>query len=153
MIRSNRRLYFCLTLLVLNLAFVWGNSLMPAEISQAFSDWVKELLAKLLPGGSSGSAQGSGLLRKIAHFTEFMALGMLLTWLFGMLQKGIHVPILMGAAVACIDETIQYFVPGRSPGIKDVCIDCGGVLTGLILLTIGHHYMKKRSTKPSLEDK
>ena len=153
MIRTNNRVRLCAALLVLNLMFIWGNSLMPAEISQAFSDWVKELLAKLLPGGSSSPTQGSGLIRKIAHFTEFMALGILLTWLFGMLQKAIHLPFLTGAAAACIDETIQFFVPGRAPGIKDMCIDCCGVLVGLALLTIGHHYVKKRSTHIILEDK
>ncbi len=153
MIRNKKRLFLCLALLVLNLAFIWGNSLMPGEISQTFSDWVKELLAKLFPGGSSSPTQGSGLLRKIAHFAEFMALGFLLTWLFGMLQKGIHLPFLTGTAAACIDETIQIFTPDRAPAIKDVCIDSCGVLAGLALLTIGHHYVKKRSTHIILEDK
>lgn len=153
MIRSKRRMYVCLTLLALNLLFIWGNSLMPGEVSQAFSDWVKDLLAKLLPGGNSSPAQGSGLLRKIAHFTEFMALGILLTWLFSMLQKGMHLPFLTGAAAACIDETIQIFTPDRAPAIKDVCIDSCGVLAGLALLLIGHYYVKKRSMTKSLEDK
>ena len=37
---------------------------------------------------------------------------------------------------ACIDETIQIFVPLRGPGIKDVLIDTGGALTGIAILTL-----------------
>ena len=50
MIRTDKRLRLCYCLLVLNLAFIWGNSLLPGEVSDAFSDWVKELLASLFPG-------------------------------------------------------------------------------------------------------
>lgn len=95
-------------------------------------------------------ASGGGLLRKIAHFTEFASLGLLLGWLFGMLRKKKVTPFLCGALAACIDETIQIFVPGRGPGIRDVCIDVGGVVTGMILLYVGHTCFKK---KQSLEDK
>ena len=51
MIRTDKRLRLCITLLVCNLIFIWGNSLLPGEISGAFSDWVKSLLAHLLPVG------------------------------------------------------------------------------------------------------
>ena len=154
MIRTEKRLRLCAFLLTAMLVFIWGNSLLPGAVSQAFSDWVKALLAKLLPGGSGGPAgQGSGLLRKIAHFTEFAALGMLLGWLAGMLQKRKPLPFAGGVLAACVDETIQIFVPGRSPGLKDVAIDSGGVLTGLILLWIGHTCFKRRSAQQFLEDK
>ena len=141
MIRTENRLRLCLALLILNLAFIWGNSLLPGEVSGAFSDWVKELLAKLFAG--EGPETSGGLLRKIAHFTEFAALGMVLSWLFGMLQKGKVYPFVCGAAAACIDETIQMFVPDRGPSIRDVCIDSCGVVTGMILLYMGYTWMKK----------
>ena len=144
MIRTDKRLRICGCLLALLLIFIWGNSLLPGEISQAFSDWVKDIL---FPGrDGNGLRQGSGLLRKIAHFTEFTALGLLLGWLFGMLKKGKLHPILFGMAAACVDETIQFFIPGRSPGLKDVAIDSAGVLTGLVLLLIGHTLIKKKNT-------
>ena len=31
-------------LIVLNLALIWGNSLMPGEISGAISGWVKDIV-------------------------------------------------------------------------------------------------------------
>ena len=150
--RTDRRLRLCITLLACNLIFIWGNSLLPGEVSGAFSDWVKSLLMRLF----SGQAQvpvGGGLLRKIAHFTEFAALGMCLAWLCGMLGKGRMQPFLWGVLAAAVDETIQCFVPGRGPGIRDVCIDSAGVLAGIILLRFGYYCMKKRSAKLSLEDK
>jgi len=151
MIRTDKRLRLCTALLICNLVFIWGNSLLPGEVSGAFSDWVKALLARLLPVGPEDGT-GGGLLRKVAHFTEFLCLGMCLAWLHGMLQKGRLRPFLWGVLAASVDETIQRFVPDRGPSLKDVCIDSAGVLTGIILLWLGHAYLKKRSMKLSLED-
>jgi VanZ family protein len=49
--------------------------------------------------------------------------------------------------VACIDETIQMFVPGRGPGLLDVGIDSCGVLMGMLLLNTA--YFLKRKHKNS----
>ena len=137
MIRSTARLRLCAALLILNLAFIWGNSLLPAEISQAFSDWVKQILLYIAaPEGPV--TQGSGILRKIAHFTEFMALGMLLGWGLGMLKKNPFLGIPLGCFAAAVDETIQIFVPGRGPGLADVLLDTAGTAAGILLLTFGH---------------
>lgn len=143
MIRTDKRLRLCTLLLVLILAFIWGNSLMPGEISQAISNWVQNLLMETRPD-STGNPAGNGILRKFAHFTEFAALGMTLGWLFGMLQKKKPVPFLWGVLAACIDETIQAFVPERAPGLRDVLIDSCGVLAGMLLLHFGHTYLKKK---------
>ena len=133
------RLKLCITLLCVNLAFIWGNSLLPGEISGAFSDWVKALL-KALFGGGSGGGGGGGLLRKLAHFTEFTCLGLCLAWLFRMVREkhAEHwlLPLLCGFLVACIDETIQIFVPLRGPAIKDVGIDTSGVLLGIVIINV-----------------
>ena len=150
--RTDKRLRLCITLLICNLIFIWGNSLLPGEVSGAFSDWVKSILAQLFTS-APGAPSGGGLLRKIAHFTEFTVLGLCLAWLHGMLQKGRVRPFLWGAAAAAVDETIQRFVPGRGPSLKDVCIDSAGVLTGIILLWFGYAFVKKRSAILSLEDK
>ena len=143
MIRTERRWRLCTALLIANLVFIWGNSLLPGEISGAFSDWVKNIVASLFPGDGSG-APGGGLLRKLAHFTEFTALGMLLTWRMGMLDKHSVRALALGAGAACVDETIQRFVPDRGPSIRDVCIDTCGVITGMTLLLIGHYLIKHK---------
>lgn len=144
MIRTSRRIRLCAALLTALLVFIWGNSLMPGEVSQAISDFVQHLLfgTELVPGRIP---TGSGIVRKLAHFTEFLGLGMTLCWLFAMLDRGWKPAFLSGAAAACIDETIQAFVPDRAPRLFDVCIDSLGVLTGIALLLLGHTYFKRRS--------
>ena len=144
MIRTDKRIRICTVLLVCNLIFIWGNSLLPGDLSGALSDWVKSILESLFAQGPDAGTSG-GLLRKLAHFTEFTALGMLLCWRFGMLGKGWKPALILGIAAACMDETIQMFVPDRGPGIRDVCIDASGVATGIALLLLGHTYLKKRS--------
>lgn len=139
MMHMENRRRLCVLLLILNLAFIWGNSMLSAEQSQAFSDWVKALLSR--PFGSGGSESGgSGTLRKVAHFSEFASLGLLLAWLASMAgERGIHgwaMPLFGGMAAACVDETIQVFVPNRGPGLIDVWIDTAGAATGITLFIL-----------------
>ena len=149
---TDKRLRLCTALLICNLIFIWGNSLLPGEISGAFSDWVKSILGRLFSTGMEPHT-GRGLLRKLAHFSEFTALGMCLAWLYGMLQKGKLRPFFWGVLAASVDETIQRFVPDRGPSVRDVCIDAAGVLTGIILLWTGYNYLQRKHRKLSLEDK
>ena len=146
MIRSDKRLRLNAVLLLCVLTFIWGNSLLPGEVSGAFSDWVKSILERLFAQGTPKPTSG-GLLRKLAHFTEFTALGALLCHRTGMLEKNKAVAFGCGALAACIDETIQVFVPDRGPALKDVCIDSAGVLTGIVLVLLGHTYFKRRINK------
>lgn len=147
MIRTEKRMRLCMFLLMGNLIFIWGNSLLPGEVSGAFSDWVKSLLAHIFPMDGP-EASGGFLLRKLAHFSEFAFLGVWLGWLFAMMKKGVLLPAFWGVAAACVDETIQCFVPGRGPGLRDVAIDSCGVLTGLALLYLG----RRLFTKPQISE-
>lgn len=142
MIRTDKRLRLCVCILIANLAFIWGNSLLPAEVSRAISDWLHGILSWLFRG-NAGGAGGSGLLRKFAHFAEFCSLGLCLGWLFGMLKRNMVRPFLWGVAAACVDETIQLFVPERGPGILDVCIDAAGVAAGIGLLLFGQYLINR----------
>ena len=141
--RTDKRLRACAFLICFLLCFIWGNSLLPGDISGAFSDWVKDILARLLPGDVPGVTTGGGLLRKLAHFSEFAALGMCLTWRRGMLEKKTGMALLWGFGVACVDETIQVFVPDRGPGLRDVAIDTCGVAVGMAILLLAHKIVKK----------
>ena len=150
MIRRTRcRMNVCCGLLALLLSFIWGNSLLPGHISGAFSDWLKNVLTDLFPflfSGMPGNT-GGGLLRKLAHFSEFTALGVCFSWLYGMLISQRHCQLLYavisGIIVACVDETIQRFVPLRNGCLTDVGIDTSGVITGIILFFIAYVIRKK----------
>lgn len=146
MIQTKGRIRLCMTLLILNLMFIWGNSLLPGEISGAISGWVKSLLSCIIPGKGEPQ-QGHGLLRKLAHFTEFGCLGMLLCWLHAMLGKRPWYSLIYSVLVACVDEGIQCFVPDRGPGIRDVMIDTAGATFGILFLLAGYAIYKKRKQK------
>lgn len=146
MIRSKNRLRLCTVLILLILVFIWGNSLMPAEISHAFSQWVKGFLAPFTASDSLIVEEDSDLVRKLAHFAEFAALGFCLAWRGGMLGKAQKQTFCFGMVAAAIDETIQCFVPDRGPRVTDVLLDSSGVLTGMLLLYFGHTLLKKRTT-------
>jgi VanZ family protein len=130
------------------LCFIWGNSLLPGKDSGELSGFVGMLLQKLLPFLNLQSETGMHFLRKAAHFSEFAALGMSFTWLFGMLSGkkawALSLPLICGAAAAAIDETIQRFVPDRGPSIFDVGIDTAGVAFGIGLLLLIHFIRKKK---------
>lgn len=129
---TKKRLLIGLTLL--NLAFIFGNSLLPAEASAAISGSVKAILSWLFPmDGIAAEGTGDSLLRKIAHFAEFACLGFLL--LHGMrtfrMPKPFLSALLLAFLAACIDETLQLFSPGRAASIWDVLLDTAGSLTGI----------------------
>ena len=142
--RTSTRMRLCTALLICLLVFIWGNSLMPGPVSQAISNFVQKILfrTQIIPGEIPA---GSTLVRKIAHFTEFTALGVLLFWRFAMLGKPGKYAVFSGVAVACIDECIQAFTPDRACRLYDVAIDSMGVLTGIALLHFGYTFLKKRS--------
>lgn len=147
--RTKTRLRLCILLLIFNLGFIWCNSLLPGSVSSAFTEWVKGILAAILPGvGADDPGGSSHLLRKLAHFSEFCCLGLCLSWLIRMLCKApvkwYILPWLGGFLAACVDETIQRFVPDRGPSLTDVGIDTLGVTLGVVLLSLGYFIKKKR---------
>ena len=153
--RTDRRMHLCITLLMLNLLVIWGNSLLPGSVSGAFSQWLRDLIAALIPGTSQNPQAGHGLLRKLAHFTEFCCLGICFSWLVRMVRtrhlEFYVLPLLGGFAAACVDETIQRFVPGRGPSVTDVGIDTAGAALGIVLLSFAYVMNKRRKTNYAKE--
>lgn len=146
--RTKPRLTVCAALLVAWLAVIWGNSMTPGDVSGEMSGWVSQLLGKLLPLLSPDAEHGHLLVRKIAHFSEFAILGILLRWLFAMVIKAklprFFLPLCCGMACAVIDEFIQFFTPGRVCSFWDMCTDWSGVLIGVSLLTLFLHKYKNK---------
>ena len=55
--------------------------------------------------------------------------------------------LLIGLAVAGIDEGIQTFVQGRSGQISDVLLDFFGVTAACLILTLLHTLRKRKQDK------
>lgn len=140
---------FWLILLGLNIAFIWGNSLLPRDISSSLSKLVGRILSLLMPSSEDLSqGQGQGSLRKIAHFLEFCSLGFILyrcCFLCPQKWMGFLLPVAAGVTVAALDETLQLIVPGRGAQLRDVGIDSGGVITGVLIAVLLFRLFRKKT--------
>ena len=141
-----KRKALCCVLIALNLALIWGNSVLPGGVSMELSDGFLALLSQGLP---ALAVIGSILIRKLAHFSEFACLGLLLGWLLSPEGgfRGFAAPALLGTLAACVDETIQRFVPGRESSLIDVWIDIFGVCAGILLLRLGYRCIRRRKER------
>ena len=133
-------------LIVLNLAFIWGNSLMNGTDSGNMSGGIMDWINSFLGLGPEGAEILHLLIRKAAHFTEFACLGALLTWYCRLNGEKfpIALPALLGMAAGLVDETIQLFTPDRGPSLTDVWIDTSGAVAGIMLLLLGQYLIKKK---------
>ena len=121
------------------IAYIFRNSLQTgAESSlrsQAAMQSVNDLLAHLRLGPLS-----EHVIRKLAHFLEFMLEGFLLMLCLRVYTKHFvrHMswPLLAGMTTALLDETIQLFTPNRTSMVTDVWLDMTGVVAGLFVALI-----------------
>lgn len=136
--------------------FIFIQSALPGELSGAESNIVVHLIVRI-------TGWNEELLhifvRKAAHFTEFLILGICLTINMRDLRakridageispedpfRGYCLAAWMiGTAYAVTDEFHQLFVPDRACSLIDVCIDSVGVACGVLIYFI----FKWRKTK------
>ena len=122
------------------LAVIFGHSLMPADLSKAESLGLLARLTAALP------VLTDRLLRKLAHFSEFALLGLLLSQCF---RAGFVPPALAALLSALSDETIQLFVTGRSGQVRDVWIDFAGAILAIGLTFLVRAVVRRvRSARP-----
>ena len=92
--------------------------------------------------------------RKAAHMTEYAILGLLsFTFYRGILKKEKRqflAALLTAAVYAATDEFHQYFIPGRSAEVMDVCIDTLGASIGLAILFFTLKVVRKHCQKSKL---
>ena len=78
------------------------------------------------------------IIRKIAHFSIYTVVGFsIMGFMCTFDMKNIFKLLIsfgVGVTYAISDEVHQYFIPGRSARVLDVCIDSAGVLTGIFIL-------------------
>ena len=115
------------------LCFIWGNSLLSPEASDKISTAVGEFFASVFGSGDGSSIVGGLPVRKVAHFVEFCALGIVAELLLLSFTRFRRVRLcceaFVGLLIPIIDETIQIF-SGRGSSLKDVWIDIAGFILG-----------------------
>ena len=123
--------------------FIFSNSMAVADVSSVSSGRVLQLLQAVLRRlGMPGLAQRltMHLVRKLAHFCEYLLEGFLLMLCMRVYSRHplrhITVPMLAGVLTALTDETIQLFSEGRSSQVTDVWLDSAGVLAGILIALV-----------------
>ena len=125
--------------LIACIVFIFSNSMQIADVSSVASGRALTLMRKVFTRlGMSGIASRltDHIVRKLAHFCEYMLEGFLLMLCMRVYTRQyiwhISVPMLGGVLTALTDETIQIFSPGRSSQVTDVWLDSAGVLAGIL---------------------
>jgi VanZ family protein len=85
-----------------------------------------------------------GIIRKLAHLTEYAVLGFLACRAFAAFRRPFICAALLVLAVAAIDETNQSFNPARTGSQVDVLIDLSG---GLVAIGLSWIWMRRRGAQ------
>jgi VanZ family protein len=119
-------------LIAATLAFMWGNSLKSRDVSKAQSDNVLPVVEPCLEIVVGEGNVTEQLVRKLAHVSEYAALGCELALLCALRRRVRRQPVLnassAGLAAAVADEALQI-VSGRGPLVQDILLDFAAFLT------------------------
>lgn len=154
MVHSKRKISYtviAVVLLVVLYSIIFYFSAEDGEKSSTASSKVTEFICHIYykitgGGGGGGDVQGTALpleaiIRKLAHFLEYMCVGLLSYSLVVLWRKparlGSLLVILQLVISAGLDEFHQSFIPGRYASIKDVAIDTAGGIAGILMIMIG----------------
>ncbi len=132
----NRLRFLLPVITVFMIAFIWVHSMMPGDASASESGF----LLSLVDGVFGEGIITEHIIRKTAHFTEYMLLGIICCADFAAYGKGgfgyALVSLYICLFTAVVDESIQLFVVGRSGMLFDVWLDHIGSITGTAVLNI-----------------
>ena len=135
---------------ILMMCVIYSFSAQTGDVSGALSYKISyqivETKNEILASGKSLeqlSQEAAGIefyVRKAAHMTEYCLLAISISfpiYVYGV--RGIWLMLLAGfvcVGFAGLDEYHQSFVGGRTPAVRDVCIDSCGAFIGIILVQL-----------------
>ena len=120
-----------LLLVILWMIFIFVMSSFDATSSSNQSNFIVDIITGIINIKDIGLL--SLIIRKLAHFTEYFILGILVINFITRYDKKIIIAILLCIIYATSDEIHQIFVPGRSCQITDIMIDSLGSIMGIYL--------------------
>ncbi len=154
------RTYVLFILTIMWMILIFSMSAKPADESTDISIAFGRIYCELFYPGYSEMTEEEQFftaedidhpLRKAAHVTEFAVLGVLVSLSAGELlsdrKKQFSTALVISVLYAATDELHQLFVPGRSAEVRDVLIDGGGVLAGVVITAIAVFLMDKKQKK------
>lgn len=137
--KTNKNIYKWIFVVVWVLV-IFAFSNMPSEVSDKQSDFVINSLNFIGIDIQSLVGQlATFLVRKAAHFTEYLVLNILIFNALGenmKFRKKFILAIVLSFFYACTDEFHQTFIPGRDGKFKDVMIDTSGALFSYVIIKL-----------------
>ena len=153
--KENRAGLVLLLLTALFILFIFSRSMVPSEASAQESGSVVGALGGFWSALGIDEDSADHIVRKLAHFIEFMGLGVLLTLCAcrngeKKLKKHIFTVLFFCLCIPVLDETIQYFSPGRAPEVRDVVLDFSGAVTGFVVVAFIRKICKMNKKKEKI---
>ena len=144
---NNKKYIINLMLVIIWMCFIFFMSNQPAETSDSQSIGIINILSKfgININGIFGDI-ANFVVRKCAHFLEYMILGFLIINFIKEDFKLYHIVLIAIVGVflyACTDEFHQLFVPGRDGNFRDVIIDTSGGTLSAILFSLKKVIIKR----------
>jgi len=137
------------------MAMIFAFSSQNADASQALSDGVLYRILSLFHM-QQFMERYEIVIRKLAHFSLFFALGTSSSLMFSEIDNIYTLKVsaslsafVLSVLYAASDEIHQYFVPGRSMQFSDVLLDSAGALTAILCVSA----IRKLIMKPREERK
>lgn len=117
---------------------IWWHSMQNGVASHAESQRVLAFALSHLQGMRLAPYLSDGHIRRLAHLTEYMTLGVVLSSFSVLISRHSHKVwvLLIGIGVAAIDEYIQLFSGGRTSTWHDVVLDSIGCMVGIVLVMV-----------------
>lgn len=135
-------------LLICTFSVIFGFSSQDSKKSSSLSRRVTELITNNIKWIQEKPKQEKEQIikqihikiRKIAHFSIYTILGIVLMAIFSTTKakalNRLSASLIIGIILATSDEIHQCFVPGRGPLFTDVVIDSLGVLYGILVVIL-----------------
>lgn len=131
-------------LVVLWMTLIFFFSHQPAtkssELSTGITEKIAEVIIRAVPESKVNQVNLNFIIRKGAHFGVYMVLGILVAnGLIGCNRSKVStilLSLLICVLYAISDEVHQLFIPGRSGEVRDVLLDSGGALVGIVLMNV-----------------
>lgn len=139
---------FWTVLTLVYLLFIYSNSMRNGTASAQQSQWAFSVVEKVASVMGLETGLTEHLLRKAAHFGEYLILGLLLVKTAGAYHFyavfQFRIALSAGFVMACGDECLQLFVDGRSGQFSDVLLDTCGILAGILLYLLLYNSISGR---------
>lgn len=137
-------IFAVMTVAVMVVIFMFSAA--TGEESEIVSHNLLDIIIKYI-----GNFISHNTLRKLAHFSEFAALGFFMagTFHFASGKLKFYIPLIPCVLYAVSDEIHQHFVPERACRIFDVFVDSSGSLTGILVFVLLIAIIRKATEKRS----